>query len=176
MDLQNTVEDAMSDFERLLKKIPGYSGYKEKEQRREADALLREHLARQFEQQWARTNDLKSQMLIGPALSQLDEMGRASRRLQTLIDKIKAAAQGYAGFFDAVKVKEDQLDDLYRFDSDMLSRVDDVAAAIDAVQAALDDGEGVAAAVRQLNRLVDELITLFDRRKDVITGLLEEYI
>ena len=174
MDLRDTVQNAMGGFEELVKKIPGYSGYKEKEQRREADALLREHLAREFEAQWARTNDLKSQMLTGPALSQLDEMGRASRRLQTLIDKIKAAAQGYAGFFDAVKVKEEQLDDLYRFDNDMLSRVDDVADAIDAVQAALDEGDNVAAAVRQLNRLVDELIALFDRRKDVITGLLEE--
>ncbi|RME47111.1 MAG: hypothetical protein D6796_08105 [Caldilineae bacterium] len=173
MDLHDTVQNAMGGFEELVKKIPGYSGYKEKEQRREADALLREHLAREFEAQWARTNDLKSQMLIGPALSQLDEMGRASRRLQTLIDKIKAAAQGYAGFFDAVKVKEDQLDELYRFDNAMLAKVDEVSAAIDAVQAALDAGDNVAAAVRQLNRLVDELIAHFDRRKDVITGLLE---
>ncbi|OQY26510.1 MAG: hypothetical protein B6243_14115 [Anaerolineaceae bacterium 4572_5.2] len=144
MDLRNVVEDAMGGFESMAKKIPGYSGYKEKEQRREADALLREHLARELETQWARSNDLRSQMLIGPAMSQLDDMGKASRRLQTLIDKIKAAAQGYAGFFDAVKVKEDQLDALYEFDNDMLLRVDDIADAIDAVQAALDSEENVA--------------------------------
>ncbi|HHJ07425.1 MAG TPA: hypothetical protein ENK24_07985 [Anaerolineae bacterium] len=171
MDLRNVVEDAMGGFESMAKKIPGYSGYKEKEQRREADALLREHLARELETQWARSNDLKSQMLIGPAMSQLDDMGKASRRLQTLIDKIKAAAQGYAGFFDAVKVKEDQLDALYEFDDEMLLRVDDVANAIDAIQAALDSEENVAPVVRRLNTVIGELLTLFDKRKDVVTGL-----
>jgi hypothetical protein len=171
MDLRNVVEDAVGGFESMAKKIPGYSGYKEKEQRREADALLREHLARELETQWARSNDLKSQMLIGPAMSQLDDMGKASRRLQTLIDKIKAAAQGYAGFFDAVKVKEDQLDALYEFDDEMLLRVDDIANAIDAVQAALDSEENVAPGVRRLNTVIGELLTLFDKRKDVVTGL-----
>lgn len=174
MDLRHTIEDAMGGFENLVKKIPGYSGYKEKEQRREADALLREHMAREFETQWARTNDLKSQMLIGPAMSQLDDLGKAGRRLQTLIDKIKAAAQGYAGFFDAVKVKEDQLDALYDFDNDMLDKVTGVSDEIDAIQAALDTEENVAPAIRKLNSLIGELLTLFDKRKDVITELYSE--
>ncbi len=171
MDLRNVVEDAMGGFESMTKKIPGYSGYKEKEQRREADALLREHLARELETQWTRSNDIKSQMLIGPAMSQLDDMGKAGRRLQTLIDKIKAAAQGYAGFFDAVKIKEDQLDALYEFDEEMLLRVDDIANALDAVQTALDNEENVAPDVRRLNTVIGELLTLFDKRKDVVTGL-----
>lgn len=172
MDLRNRIDDAMGGFEELASKIPGYGGYKEKEKRREADALLREHLAREFETQWHRINDLKSQMLTGPAMTYLDDIGKAGRRLQTLIDKIKGAAQGYAGFFDAIKVKEDELDALYRFDNEMLSKVDEVAAAVDAVQTALDNEEGIAPAIRNLTKVIDNLITLFDKRKDVVTGLL----
>jgi hypothetical protein len=171
MDLKGKIDDAMSGFESLVKKIPGYAGYKEKEQRREADALLRDHLAREFEAQWNRMNDLRSQMLMGEAMSQLDEMGRASRRLQTLIDKIKVAAQGYAGFFDAIKVEEEALDALYDFDQKMLGGVDTVAEAVDGVQAALDSEEGIPAAVRNLTRTIDELTAQFEKRKDVITGL-----
>jgi len=172
MDLRDRIDDAMGGFEDLVSRIPGYAGYKEKEKRREADALLRDHLAREFEAQWNRINDLKSQMLIGPAMTYLDDMGKAGRRLQTLIDKIKAAAQGYAGFFDAVKVKEDELDALYQFDQDMVSKVDEVATAIDAVQTALDNEEGIAPAIRSLTRTIDDMIALFDRRKDVVTGLI----
>ena len=172
MDLRDKIDGSMSGFEELVNKIPGYSGYKEKERRREADALLRDHLAREFESQWARVNDLKSQMLIGPAMQYLDDIGKSGRRLQTLIDKIKAAAQGYAGFFDAIKVKEEELDALYQFDSDMLSKVDEVGIAIDSVQTALDNEDGIAPAIRTLTRLIDDLITHFDRRKDVVTGLI----
>ena len=50
-------------------------------------------------------------------------MGRGNTRLQTLIDKVKTAAQGYAGFFDAVKVKEDELDTLYELDNNMMLKV-----------------------------------------------------
>lgn len=172
MDLRDRIDDAMGGFEELVSRIPGYSGYKEKEKRREADALLREHLAREFEAQWARINDLRSQMLVGPAMTYLDDLGRAGRRLQTLIDKIKAAAQGYAGFFDAIKVKEEELDALYEFDQDMLTRVDEVGQAIEQVQTALDSEEGVAPAIRALTRQIDDLILHFERRKDVITDLL----
>ena len=105
-------------------------------------------------------------------MSYLDDMGKVGRRLQTLIDKIKAAAQGYAGFFSPIKVKEEELDDLYRFDNDMLDKVDEVAAAIDVVQDALDNEDGIPAAIRKLARIVDDQIALWDRRKDVITGLL----
>ena len=39
------ITDEMSGFEKLLAKIPGYKGYKEKELRREADKMLRDHIA-----------------------------------------------------------------------------------------------------------------------------------
>ena len=168
MDFNETVQNSMNGFEELVKKIPGYKGYKEKEQRREADAILREHLAQQCENYWATMNDLKSQMLLGPAMSQLDEMGRCSRKLQTLIDKIKGAAQGYAGFFDAVKVKEEQLDALYNFDNDMLQQVDALDAGISGVQAALDAEEGIPKAVRTLEKAIGGLLTVFDARDEAV--------
>ena len=166
MDFNDLVENSKSGFEELMQKIPGYSGYKEKELRREADTLLREHLAGEFETQWARMNDLKSQMLMGPAMTQLDDLARVSRRLQTLIDKIKGASQGYAGFFDAVKVKEEQLDALYEFDNQMLDEVADLADGIDAVQAALDAENNVAPLVRALKTIVGDLLTTFESRSE----------
>ncbi|MEM7030017.1 MAG: hypothetical protein AAF629_10670 [Chloroflexota bacterium] len=171
MDLRDKIDDSMNGLENLISRIPGYAGYKEREKRREADAILREHLAREFETQWGRINDLKSQMLVGPAMKFLDDIGKSGRKLQTLIDKIKAAAQGYSGFFDAVKVNEDELDALYQFDQDMLDKVDEVSVAIDDIQTALDSEDGIAPAIRTLTRTIDDLITHFDRRKDVVTGL-----
>jgi hypothetical protein len=172
-DLRDTVSDQMGGLERLISKIPGYAGYKAKEQRREADALLRDHLARRFAEQLTRAEDVAGQMLTGPGMMQLDDMGKANTRLQTLIDKIRTAAQGYAGFFDAVKVKEDELDILYQFDNNMLLKVDEVSAAIDQVQAALDSGEGdkVAPAVRRYTTIVTETSAQFDKRRDTMLGL-----
>jgi hypothetical protein len=172
-DLRQTISDQMGKLETLVSKLPGYSGYKAKEQRREADALLREHLARQFAQQLSRAEDVTGQMLTGPGMMQLDEMGKGNTRLQTLIDKIKTAAQGYAGFFDSVRVKEDQLDILYEFDNTMLRKVSAVSEAIDQIQASLDSGEGdkLAPAVRAYISAVAETSAAFDKRRDTMLGL-----
>jgi hypothetical protein len=173
VDLRQTVSDNLSKLEVLAAKIPGYSGYKEKEMRREADVLLREHLARQLGQQLSRAEDVAAQMLTGPGLMQLDELGQGNTRLQTLIDKVKTAAQGYAGFFDAVKVKEDELDRLYEFDQQMLLKATEIGAGIDQLQTALDGGqaEAIAPAVRGYVKAVTDSSSLFDQRRDMITGI-----
>jgi len=173
VDLRDTLSDHLGKLESLAKKIPGYSGYKEKEMRREADHLLRQHLAAQFAEQLTKAEDVTSQMLTGPGIAQLDDMGKANTRLQTLIDKIKTAAQGYAGFFDAVKVKEDELDILHEFDSNMTLKVQEVSEAIDQIQAVLDEGDSskVAPAVRRYTKTVTETSALFDKRRDVMMGL-----
>jgi hypothetical protein len=150
----------------MVGKIPGYNGYKEKEMRREADSLLREHLANQLKEQLTRAEDVASQMLTGPGLSQLSEMGKGNTRLQTLIDKVKTAAQGYAGFFDAVRVKEDELDALYQFDQNMLMQVGEIGKSIDGVQAALDAGETVPKAVRDYIQAITDMSEKFDTRRN----------
>lgn len=172
-DLRDTISNNLGGFESLMAKIPGYKGYKEKEMRREADTLLRQHLAAQYEAQHRRATDVASQLLTGPGIAQLTELDKGSTRLQTFIDKIKTAGQGYAGLFDAIKVKEDELDKLYDFDNQMLLQVDSVAAAIDAIQAALDGGDAaaLAPAVRGYVKAVTDASAQFDQRRDVLTGL-----
>jgi hypothetical protein len=167
-DLRDTLADQSSWFEELVNRIPGYSGYKEKEMRRQADDLLRQHLARQFAEQLTKAEDVTGQLLTGPGLAQLDDMGQANTRLQTLIDKIKTAAQGYAGFFDAVKVKEAELDSLYEFDNKMTRQVREVSEAIDQIQVALDEGGNIAPAVRHYTKSVTDSSTLFDKRRDAL--------
>ena len=173
-DLRDTISDHLSGLESLVNKIPGYKGYKEKEMRREADTLLRNHLAQQLGDQLSRAEDVTNQMLVGPGISHLDEMGKGNTRLQTFIDKVKTAAQGYAGFFDAIKVKEDQLDTLYEFDQGMVAQVDEIAASIDAVQAALYSGDAsaIAPAVHSYVKTVSDSSSAFDKRKDAILGLV----
>ncbi len=172
-NLIDTISDHMGWFEKLTAKIPGYSGYKEKETRREADTLLRERLTTQLGEQLSRAEDVTGQMLTGPGLMQLDDMGKGNTRLQTLIDKVKTAAQGYAGFLDAVKVKEDELDSLYEFDNQMLFQVDEIAEAIDNVQAILDSGEAasIAPGVRRYVKIVSDSSALFDKRRNAILGI-----
>jgi len=171
MDLRDTLDKALGGLEDLARKIPGYRGYKEKEMRREADRLLRESIAKAFGDQILRLVDFQGQLVAGGKIELLEyatDMDDAVRRLQTLVDRIKRASMGYAGFFDAVKVKEKQLDALYEFDDSLLGQIDVVKSAIDDVQTALDTGEGLPDAIASVKRIAGEINQLFSQREQVI--------
>ncbi|MBC7249183.1 MAG: hypothetical protein H5T62_02780 [Anaerolineae bacterium] len=168
MDLRQKVTEAMGGLESLVAKIPGYSGYKEKETRREADKLLREQLVRAFDEQRRHLLELQKQLVSSGQIALLDDMDSAAVKLQTLIDRIRTASYGYAGFFDAVKVKEEQLDALYEFDNALVEQVSNVEAAIERVASALAAQEGLAEAIGDLTAVVRDINDLFSRRQDVI--------
>lgn len=167
-DMRDTVEASQGGFETLARKIPGYAGYKEKELRREADKLLRTEVAGKFDDQRKRLSELQQQLISQAQIEFLDDLERAVMKLQLLIDRIKTASYGYAGLFDAVKVKEEQLDALYQFDNEMLDFVDEVASDLDQVSSAITASEGIGEVISELVGTVNEANLAFGHREEAI--------
>ena len=170
MDMRDVVADGMSGLEKLINKIPGYHGYKEKEMRRDADKLLRDHIYGVLTEQRRRIEDIQGELGV-EYIESVEKIGTARRRLQTLADTVRTAAYGYAGLFDAVKVKEEELDALYEFDNELLAESEAIVASVDSLQSAIDNGEGLGGAIRELTETITRLRDKYDRRKDVITGM-----
>ncbi len=168
-DLYEEIKGERGRIESFLGQVPGYKGYKEKEMRREADKLLRDALGRRLEEQWRRLPDIQKQLLSAGQIEWLDDIESVTTRLQTLIDRIETATYGYAGLFDAVRVKEDELDQLYNFDMALTEEVGQIAGAIDQLETAVMTREGIGEAIAQLNATVTAANETFARRKDVIT-------
>ncbi|HHH41489.1 MAG TPA: hypothetical protein ENK56_05745 [Chloroflexi bacterium] len=169
-DLYERVSEARTGLEKLLGKIPGYKGYKEKEMRRESDKLLRETVATHMEAQLQRMGDLQKQLISAGRFEYLDEIGNATTKLQTFIDRVRKAAYGYAGLFDAVRVREEELDRLYDFDTKLLEYAERLSAALDNLETSIPAGEGLADAVRQVLSICAEANRTFDQREQVILG------
>ena len=168
MSPRKKVEESLGGLEKFLKKIPGYKGYKEKELRRESDKLLRTQLAAGLDEQRQRLQELQVLLLSEAQIEWLDDMERAVMKLQILIDRIRTASYGYAGLFDAVKVKEKELDALYEFDNQMLDYNEQLAAQADRVTSAISAKEGVGVAIAELVLLVEQANQTFGRRRDAI--------
>jgi hypothetical protein len=168
-DLFQKITDAKGMLEKLVDKIPGFHGYMEKEARREADKLLRDTIASRYGEQLDRVSMLQTQLISSGGLEYIDDLQDAATRLQRFMDMVKTAARGYSGFFDAVKVKEKELAKLYAFDNALLENSENVAKAVDVLEAAVNENDGVASAARKLTALVAECNTTFERRKEVLT-------
>jgi len=95
---------------------------------------------------------------------------QAAIQLRTFADKIRTATYGYAGFFDAVKIKEEELAQLYQFDLAFFDMAEQVGRALDNIEASMGDEDGLKAAIRNLISLTREAVNTFDRRYEMING------
>jgi hypothetical protein len=172
-NLRDSVSGARGALEKLIGQIPGYKGYKEKEMRREADKLLRTHLSKRFQEQRAKLTSVQDHLATEGKLEDLGLLERVMLQLQLLIDRLRVAEYGYSGLFDAVRVKEEELDALYIYDNALTSSVDQLAEKMDALRTAAMAGEDIRLVANDSLLLLQELNTTFDRRKDVILGVGE---
>jgi len=170
-DLRGIVSDARSSLEKLVGKIPGYGGYKEKEMRREADRLLRLHLSERFQEQRGKLSSLQNHLASEGKLEDLGLLERVMLQLQLLIDRLKVAEYGYAGLFDAVRIKEEHLDALYMYDNALTVSVGQLADGMDKLAIAAMAGDEIRSTASDALLLLQELNTTLDRRKDAILSV-----
>ncbi len=104
----------------------------------------------------------------------LDSLGfadRIVRRLEKIVDKVRFASYGYAGFFDLIKVKEEELDKLYQFDASLLEDADRLKNKIGELGSALDTQDRAREKLEELEALVDEVEQKITGRDDLIRGI-----
>ena len=169
-DFFEKVSSQVDPFKKLVSFIPGFSGYIERQNRRDADKLLRETVARRFEEQWTRASSLQVDMVNNGMLSYVDDMEKASLALRTFIDKISTAARGYSGMFDAVKINEKELEAIYQFDAAFFDLADQVKSGLDNVEASMGDEAALPAAIRNITNLSRLAVETFERRSEIVTG------
>ncbi len=167
-DLTEKIQASQTKFEDLVAKIPGYEGYKQKEQRREADKLLRLYVARQYEDQLNHLNRLQYQLTEQGDLKGMMLLERAVSRLQLLVDRIRTASYGYAGLFDALKVDENVLDQLYEFDQSLLTGVETLSAMLDELTDIVNNAHPVTDAANKLMGELERLHRTFGQRQELI--------
>ena len=172
-DMYDKIDKESTGFGAMLGKIPGFSGYMERSRRREADQLLRETLSARLEESRLQLSSVHQELSgdIVKAIDFAESLGRADTRLMGLIGKIKDAPQGYAGFFDAVKIKEDDLAEIYAFDESMLAYVDEIDADVGALEKAAAGDDDIGGAIRILDTTLREANSAFAERQEVLSGI-----
>jgi hypothetical protein len=98
----------------------------------------------------------------------LDNIDQSVQKLQILIDRIKTASYGYAGLFDAVRIREEQLDTLNKFDQAMATRTVDIKMAIANLRKAASESGDIADATRKLTDLLADLNNLYSKRYEAM--------
>lgn len=163
-DAVDKAREARNLLERLAARLPGFAGYQERELRREVDARVRRELAERLDRArtrlggFIRTLSLTEAALVG-------RLDGAAKDLDRVANTLRHAGSGYAGLFDAVKIREEQLAALYAYDLALLEDVE-------AVESGVADLAGGAGGSAELEQRIAVVATRVDGRAAAVKSVL----
>ena len=151
----------------ILSSIPGYDGYRDKENRRETDKRVRERissrlsdLARGIEQVATNLANKRDIQAVGP----VDSAAKSVRHLQNLVS---TATYGYGGLYSDRNVDEVALEQLNQFDADLLTRVETLTPLVEKLGAA-SEAAGRDSALAEIRAAMADLQARFEQRSTVV--------
>jgi hypothetical protein len=168
------MSDLRNWIEKISAKIPGYSGYIDRENRRDADKRHRESLANDIRAIKAPLNDVMKDLTNGGRLFEVTPIDSALKKLDKIENRVRFATYGYAGFFDAVKIEQAQLDAIYRFDLSLVEQVEKIEADLTELRAQAGTAEGLKTAAAKLIASIDAFDRSFDDRYKAINNFNED--
>ncbi|HEY7544614.1 MAG TPA: hypothetical protein VID27_07020 [Blastocatellia bacterium] len=164
------MNDQRNWLEKLGDKIPGYKGYVDKERRRDIDKMHREQMAN-------RLRSLKTPLM--EILKELSDTGRlfetgpvdtAIKKLDKIENRVRFASYGYAGFFDQVKIQEEQLDLIYQFDLALVEHIEKLESEVGEVKSQTGSASDLKKGISEVTAAIDAVDRTFDQRYNAINN------
>jgi hypothetical protein len=110
-------------FDRIGSLIPGYTGYAKRANQRTSDKLIRERIAKRLNDVESAMNSVITRIIRKEESIEFLEAEELRKFCSTLSSNVRYAAYGASALFDREQIKDDELDEIYRLDEQLLDHV-----------------------------------------------------
>ena len=172
-DIRDRVEDDRGLLKKIQMVVPGFRGYRIREDLRDSDRMLRAELAKRLALQRSQLEDARRALVReNPMSKALEEMGGVVNSMKRVEGEILHAEVGYSGISADIKIKDRELNRLYEYDNSMIESLNFIDDALINVPMMVKSGNDadLRDAVETVRTRVDGLESRFKRRKAAITG------
>ena len=104
----------------------------------------------------------------GGKLELTEKVDRVKRAMERVMRRLQFASYGYSGLFDAIKIREAELDQLYAFDLALIERIKRLEDRVASLEQTKGDAEEIESATTELIQLVREFDEHLDGRDKLI--------
>ena len=170
-DVQQRAEQDKGIIETIAGYIPGFSGYMSRERRRDSDKIQREFLAEALADNKAFLDDVIREAASEGMLEILDDLDRLKKKIDKTAGKIRHADYGYSGFFDAVKIREEDLQRMHQFDLEMVQAVTETGKQLKSLTAGSGDEAAMKASAKAAAKALDDLDRKYSDREAIVMGV-----
>ncbi len=119
----------------MLNRIPGYTGYKSKEQARDSDRVLRNEIARQLEADATRVEAIQRAAADDRNVARVNELEPVVQGFRNAANLVRSLSYGYGGLFSDRPVDDAALAQLRLFDEGLLVKVTALQTGVESIEA-----------------------------------------
>ncbi|MGA8710254.1 MAG: zinc ribbon domain-containing protein [Thermoplasmata archaeon] len=173
VDIRQTVDGSRGALKRLQLLIPGFRGYRQGEDIREADSFLRIQVSDKLKNARATCENSRQALTSANQFATLTALNPIIADLMGLEGRIRHAEQGYSGISPAIRVNPQQLDRLYEYDYGFVEAADQLNETISPLPslAMASNAAGVQSLIATARGQISELDQAFKARMQVIEGI-----
>jgi hypothetical protein len=173
-DLNSKLEQVRSGesfLEKVKRIIPGYDGYVNRDNARELDVQLRNTLASNLSLNKTKIKNIVLNLSKNGKLFETEGIDKLDKKLENAIAKFKSAARGYSGAFDVKKINDNELNQIYQYDAEMLESVNAVGTACSEMENNSASNTDIKQALENVNKLLDDILQRFTGRENILRNL-----
>jgi len=171
-DLRYKVEEDRGLIKKIELAIPGFRGYRKREDLRIADSLLRKQLADCFGNVRLKIEGCRDIMSKKMMLAELKDMADLIDQMTTIENKVRHAEQGYSGISADFRINIKELNSLYEWDVKLLDHIETIRTLSEKIRGAIEGDGDFVDLTRKLEVAIGQFNETFDQRIETIAGLI----
>lgn len=171
-DIRKTIEDNRGTLKKLQLKIPALKEYRQLEDIRAADQLLRKQISDKLNDSKAKLEDLRKAMTGKNDFSNLTLVGSTISQIQQISGVIQHAQQGSAGISPNIRIDEGVLNKLYEYDFNSVNTSEQVFTICSNSIFDYNSGKSSQEITSQITSMLDELDNSWKKRLDLVQNIL----
>ena len=125
-DIRQSVQEDRGILKKIQNVIPGFRGYRKREDIRAADSLLRVQMADRMRDVKGGIEESRRMLVDNMMIDHVEQVGGIINKLMAVEGRVRHAEQGYTGFSPAVRIEEEELNRLYEYDLMMVQSINDL--------------------------------------------------
>lgn len=173
VDLRERVKEDRGLLKKLEMAIPGFRGYRKREDLRIADSLLRKQLANSLGDIREKIELCRADLAKKMEMELINNMGALMNNITSTENRVRHAEQGYSGISADYNIREDELSTMYEWDLNLIADIEKLSGSISDLQSTINQGNSDAIG-KKINDVETEIRTfnsLFDKRIKTIANL-----
>lgn len=158
-------------LQELMKKIPGFEGYLERDHRRKADSVQREYLTKLLSGKKRAVQDIAAELLERGDLSHMTALDGLTNTIDRINNRIRSAGSAGGNFFAIVDVDTELLDRIYEHDIALLVHVEAIDEKLATLRTACETNDNIKPAINGVKSTLQDLDGSLDSREKILKGL-----